>query len=223
LSAVEVRCSGCRLPAVLCMCALLPQLATRTRVVLVMHRNEERKPTNSGLLAARCLVHSEVLLRGCIGQPEPRWIDDPARQPLLLFPHPEARPLDELAASSRPLTLIVPDGTWRQAAKVSQRMPGLDGVPYATLPAGPPSGYRLRATEKGRLSTMEAIARALGIVEGAAVRQALEQVFAVMVARLLWLRGSLPSAQVRGGIPEPALADDPRGRPGSVLARPRAL
>jgi hypothetical protein len=64
---------------------------------------------------------------------------------------------------------------------------------------------------------MEAIARALGVVEGAAVREALERVFRVMVDRLLWLRGSLPSAQVRGGIPERALAADPRGRPGSVL------
>jgi DTW domain-containing protein YfiP len=182
-----------------------------------MHRNEERKPTNSGLLAARCLVHSEVLLRGRIGQPEPRWVDDPARQPLLLFPHPQARPIDDFARSTPPLTLIVPDGTWRQAAKVPHRMPGLDGVPYARLPPGPPSSYRLRATETGRLSTMEAIARALGVVEGAAVREALERVFRVMVDRLLWLRGSLPSAQVGGGIPERALADDPRGRRGSVL------
>jgi DTW domain-containing protein YfiP len=217
---VELRCSSCRLPDVLCVCALLPRLETRTRLVLIIHRNEERKPTNSGLLATRCLVHSDVMVRGLLGQPEPRWQDDPARQALLLFPHPRAIPIGHFAASPRPPTLIVPDGTWRQAAKVPRRVAGLGDLPYVTLPAGVLSSYRLRAQdEPGRVSTMEAIACALGVLEGAAVRQALERVFRVMVERTLWLRGSLPSAQVTGGIPERALANDPRGRPGSVLVR----
>jgi DTW domain-containing protein YfiP len=217
---VELRCSCCRLPEVLCVCALLPRLATRTHLVLIIHRNEERKPTNSGLLATRCLVHSEVLVRGLHGQPEPRWHDDATRQGLLLFPHPQALPIGHFAASPRPLTLIVPDGTWRQAAKVPRRVAGLGELPYVTLPPGVPTIYRLRAQPgAGRLSTMEAIACALGVLEGAAVREALERVLRLMVERTLWLRGVLPTGQVTGGIPERALANDPRGRPGSVLAR----
>ena len=48
----------------LCICALLPRLATRTRVVLVVHQLEANKPTNTGLLAARCLANSTVVYRG---------------------------------------------------------------------------------------------------------------------------------------------------------------
>lgn len=216
---VEARCPRCRMHDVLCVCELIPKLATRTRLVLVIHRIEERKPTNTGLLATRCLPNSEVLLRGVMDSPEPCFVDDPERQPLLLFPHEKAVPITEFARSPRPVTLIVPDGTWRQASKVPQRVPGLAGVPCVTLPPDAPTIYRLRAEfHAGRLATLEAIARALGILDGAEVRQAMERVFRVMVERTLWLRGTLPSSQVTGGIPERALANDPRGGPAAVLA-----
>jgi len=220
---VASRCHHCRMHEVLCVCDLIPRLPTRTRLVLVIHRNEERKPTNTGLLATRCLPNSEVLLRGLADQSEPRPVVDPERQPLLLFPHDKAIPISDFARSSRPVTLIVPDGTWRQAAKVRQRVPGLRDVPLVTLPAEAPTSYRLRAAyHAGRLSTLEGIARALGILEGAHVRQGLERVFRVMVERTLWLRGTLPSDQVTGGIPERALANDPRCGPSAVLADYRA-
>jgi DTW domain-containing protein YfiP len=211
---VEARCRLCRMHQLLCVCDLLPRLETRTRVVLVIHKKEERKPTNSGLLATRCLSNSEVLVRGRMGQPEPDFAAHPERQLLLLFPHETAVPIGDFAQSSRPVTLIVPDGTWRQAAKVSHRLPGLGGAPYVTLPPDAPTLYRLRAElHQGRLATLEAIARALGILEGAEVRQALERIFRVMVERTLWMRGALRAEEVTGGIPERALADDPRGGP----------
>jgi DTW domain-containing protein YfiP len=209
---VEARCRLCRMHQLLCVCDLVPCLPTRTRVVLVIHKKEARKPTNSGLLAARCLPNSEILVRGRIGQPEPTFEPDPERQSLLLFPHESAVPIDRFAHS--PVTLIVPDGTWRQAAKVSHRLPGLGGAPYVTLPPDAPTVYRLRAElHQGRLATLEAIARALGILEGAEVRHALERIFRVVVERTLWMRGALRADEVTGGIPERALADDPRGGP----------
>ena len=58
------RCPECRLHRTLCLCALIPRLVTRTKVVLVMHDLELRKPTNTGTLAARCLPNSSVLVRG---------------------------------------------------------------------------------------------------------------------------------------------------------------
>jgi DTW domain-containing protein YfiP len=211
---VEGRCPLCRMHQVLCVCALLPTLPTRTRLVLVIHRFEERKPTNSGLLAARCLPNSQVLIRGGIDREEPRFVDDPERQALLLFPHERAVPITQYAQSPRPVTLIVPDGTWRQASKVANRLPGLDDVPYVTLPPDEPTRYQLRSEyHAGRLATLEAIARALGILDGVEVRRGLEHIFRVMVDRTLWMRGAIATERVTGGIPEAALLDDPRGGP----------
>ena len=64
------------------------------------------------------------------------------------------------------------------------------------------------------LATLEAIARALEILEGDAgpeIKRAMLSVFRVMVERTLWFRGKLRDHEVSGGIPEAALANDPRG------------
>ena len=67
-------------------------------------------------------------------------------------------------------------------------------LPRLALPPGPPSVYQLRVEpfEHG-LATFEAIARALGILEGRDVQAALEKAFRLMVQRTLITRGR-PSA-----------------------------
>jgi DTW domain-containing protein YfiP len=133
---------------------------------------------------------------------------------LLLFPFEGAldlRTFAGVAGEARPITLVVPDGTWRQASKVRNRVPGLRDVPCVTLPMDAPSKYRLRAEAHGTgLATIEAIARAMGILEGLHVRRALEHVFHAMVERTLWSRGELDDHEVTGGIPEGAERHDPR-------------
>ena len=58
-----VRCRRCHLHDSLCVCALLPRLETRTRLYLLIHLFEARKPSNTGLLAAECLPNHRVVLR----------------------------------------------------------------------------------------------------------------------------------------------------------------
>jgi DTW domain-containing protein len=129
----------------------------------------------------------------------------------LVYPSEGARSLTEFAESSRPLTLIVPDGNWRRAFKVRTRVPELCDVPCVTLPPGPPSIYRLRAEAHGHgLATVEAVARALGILEGPEVQHAIEHVFRVMVERTLWARGAIQTQHVTDGIPDGAMRHDPR-------------
>jgi DTW domain-containing protein len=211
------RCDRCRMHDSLCVCSLIPTLATRTRLMLVIHRVEVRKPTNTGKLAAHCLVNSEIVVRGHEDRPTPPFVADPSTQPVFLFPHEDAVPLDRFARSEKPVTLIVPDGTWRQASKVRARVPGFRDVPCVTLPREEPSIYRLRfeAHDHG-LSTIEAIARAMGVLEGPHVRAAIERVFRAMVERTLWSRGDLDDAEVTGGIPAGAMRHDPSS---GVLAR----
>jgi DTW domain-containing protein YfiP len=201
------RCPDCCLHRSLCLCDLVPRVTTRTRVVLVMHQLELNKPTNTGRLAVRCLPNSEVLVRG--RDADHRTPVPFPGLPLLLYPHAGAEPLERWRDSDRPVTLIVPDGTWRQAARVRGRVPGLDAVPCVALPPVD-SGYRLRqAARPGRLSTMEAIARALGVLEGPAVEEPLAHLLRVMVDRTLWTNGRLSAEAVTGGIPEGVQSHDP--------------
>jgi DTW domain-containing protein YfiP len=176
----------------LCICALISPIETRTRLVLIIHRREDRKPTNTGRLAAACLSNSQVLVRGHAASPTPPFRWEPSTQPLFLFPDPDAIPIAQFARSERPVTLIVPDGNWRQAAKVRARVPGLGDVPCVSLEPDAPTTYRLRhETRDQGLATIEAISRAFGVLEGTHVRVALERVFHAMVERTLRSRGQL--------------------------------
>ncbi len=213
----SLRCKRCSMHGSLCVCSLIPTLETRTRLMLVIHRVEARKPTNTGQLAAHCLPNSEIIVRGHEDRPTPPFVPDPRTQPVFLFPHEDALSIEDFARSQKPVTLIVPDGTWRQASKVRARVPGVRDVPCARLPLEEPSIYRLRSEAHPHgLATIEAIARAMGILEGEGVRRAIERVFRAMVDRTLWSRGDLDGQEVTGGVPTGAMRHDPSS---GVLAR----
>jgi DTW domain-containing protein YfiP len=189
-------------------------LPCRTRVVLVLHQLEARKTSNTGHLALRCLPNSDVVIRGHVGgegreaPPRPAtaypWTD-PSYTPVLLFPHEDARPISHWRDATLAPMLIIPDGTWPQAIRARRRVPGLDELPCATLPPGPPSAYRLRTDPRpGHVSTLEAIARALAILEAPEVGAHLEAFQRIAVERTLWSRGKLAAAEVTGGIPHAA-------------------
>jgi DTW domain-containing protein len=206
----ERRCSRCRLHQTLCICALIPRIETRTRLVVFVHRREHKKPTNTGRLATLCLPNSEVVVRGEATPGLLAFPPEPGRLQLLLFPDEGATPLAGLATPDRPVTLVVPDGNWRQAARMRKRIPGLSDLTCVSLPGDRPSPYPLRSeTHPQGLSTLEAIARAMGILEGQEVQRALERALELMASRTLWARGTLATADVPGGIPEGVMRHDP--------------
>ncbi len=197
------RCPACALHTALCMCPLVTPLPVRTRVIIVQHVAESGRSSNSGRLAPLTLRGAELRVRGRPGAPlDPEGLVDPARRVCLLYPLPGAPVLAPAPADPRPVTLLVPDGNWRQARKLVQRVPALRDAAKVRLPPGPPSRYRLRShPDPDRIATFEAIARALGALEGPAVQARLERWFDVFVERTLWTRGDLPAAAVTGGIP----------------------
>jgi DTW domain-containing protein len=217
------RCATCRMHGTLCICGLTPRLATRARLTLLIHHREVYKPTNTGFLATQCLQRSSVEIIGARDRPATMPRVEPHEQPVLLFPADDAVSIETYASSDRPVVLLVPDGTWRQAAKMRKRVPGLSAVPCVGLPEVQRTQYRLRSEHHvGGLATFEAIAAALRVLEGeggAALEQELLAVFNVMVARTLWLRGALRDDEVTGGLPDAAREANPR----SVAAarRPR--
>jgi DTW domain-containing protein YfiP len=213
---LAIPCSSCRLPAPLCVCSLLPSLSTsRTRLIVVVPSAEARKPSNTGQLAARCVEGSTVRRVRKGSGPIPAPAIHPEELPLVLFPAADAVPITAYADSPRRLALIVPDGSWSQARHLQRHGP-LRHHACVTLPALGPSEYRLREEPQvDGLATLEAIARALRILEGGArgevIASAMLDVFRVMVERTLWFRGKLRDHEVTGGIPPAAVADDPRG------------
>jgi len=205
------RCAVCRMQLELCLCAGVVKLDLATRVVLVMHHREVAKTTGTGRLPLMLLRNSERHLYGEEGAPlDLRELHGQGRRVLVLFPGEGATPLTPalVARDRRPVTLVVPDGNWRQASRAARRIPGLAEAEPVVLPPGPPSRYRLRQEPKpGGLATCEAVARALGVLESTAVQHELEALFERMVERTLATRnqpaGGLECEAGRVAAPHP--------------------
>ncbi|KAF0218872.1 MAG: DTW domain-containing [Geobacteraceae bacterium] len=187
------RCRRCRMHVQLCICRSIPRYPLDTRLVLVMHRREHTKTTATGPLALEALPNSELRIHG--HQDRPLDFSDlniPERRTLLLYPGEDVPILTRslLDRDSRPVTLVVPDGNWRQAARMGRRLPGLEHAEMVRLPEGPRTGWGIRRESHTEgLATFEAIARALGIIESPAVQAGMEDLFRLMVQRTLQARG----------------------------------
>lgn len=187
------RCPRCRLHLQLCICRSIPCYPLATRLVLVMHHREQIKPTATGPLALAALPNSELRIHGL--QESPLDLSDlqvPDRRTLLLYPGEEAPILSRsfIEQDPRPVTLVVPDGNWRQASRMGRRLPGLDHAAMVRLPEGPQTEWGIRHEPHPQgLATFEAIARALGIIESPAVQAGMEDLFHLMVQRTLQSRG----------------------------------
>jgi len=193
----------------LCLCAELVPRTSATRVVVVRTPREREQLTNSGRLVPLALADAALHEREGLAATE---FADPARRTVLLFPSPVSVELAPDPLDPRPVTLVVPDGTWRATRRMVAREPALATLPRVTLPPGPPTRYRLRTHPNAHcLATLEAIARALGLLEGPALEQHLTRLFLMFVERTLWSRGVIRAEDVTGGVPERTL--NPSARP----------
>ena len=163
----------------------------RTRLCVVVHYREAGKTTNTGTVAARLVEGSSVIVHSQAYQPAPEP-DFSGRRPLVLFPSEQAEVLTAEHGRDLPVTLVVPDGSWSQARRMHRRVSWMSKLAHVTLPPSERrTAYLLRRSDReGGLATMEAIARALGILEGEAVENELERVFGLLVTRTLAARGT---------------------------------
>ncbi|AIR91743.1 tRNA-uridine aminocarboxypropyltransferase [Pseudomonas cremoricolorata] len=161
------RCGRCQRPLSHCLCALIPYLPSRTRVLLLQHASEAGHALNTARLASLGLANAQLEV-GEVFEDLSRWLSDPAYRPVLLFPGEQACALDSsMASSGKPLLLVVPDGTWRKARKLLYLNPALAELPRVTLAQVSESRYRVRkAPQTGALSTVEAVVQALNALEG---------------------------------------------------------
>ena len=186
-------CNGCGLHKNLCICAEIPRLNLRTKLSLIVHYKELKRTTNTGALAVKALVNSEMRVRG-EGR-EPLDLSDLLTSDyntLLFYPSEDAVELtaEMIAHDSRPVQLIVPDGNWRQASKVHIRHQELKSLPRVMIKAPNTDKYHLRAeTTAEGMATLQAIACALGVIEGEAVKKELQNLYNLKLTRTLQGRG----------------------------------
>lgn len=153
-----------------CFCDKLNLIKLGTKVSFIMFRKEVNLPSNTAHVALKSLENSQNFERGHHGfSLEPNFINQYEYHPLFLFPAEDAVELTPklLMEIDKPINLIIPDGTWRQAKKIHRREPLLESVQQVKITPSTKSIYPLRRQkfEEG-LCTYEAMAQALKIIEG---------------------------------------------------------
>ncbi|HEY6077917.1 MAG TPA: tRNA-uridine aminocarboxypropyltransferase [Polyangiaceae bacterium] len=211
-------CAGCARPAVVCLCASIRRVPTRTRVVILQHPRERDVPINTAKLVELQLERAERHVGIKLSElPALRArLSDPAAPAILLYPSEGSRDLAQHPPPG-PVTLCVLDGTWWQAKKLFQQNPELAALPRYALAPSAPSRYRIRREpELHCVSTIEAIGQALELLEqGDFDREALLRPFEAMVehqlayatqgsARHLAARGRPKRSHVARGLLEQA-------------------
>ncbi len=181
------RCPVCWVKQEHCVCPLVPQVPTRTRVLFVRHEREAAKSTGTARIAQLALPHHALVSYGDVPtEADAALAAMDLAGAAVLFPAepPAPWPLEP------PRTLVIIDGTWRQARKMMKKLPALAHLPRLALPPKPEPVLRLReGTLEGGRSTLEAVADALRTWEGAAVADPLDALHAAYVERVFRARG----------------------------------
>jgi DTW domain-containing protein YfiP len=179
---------------------------------LLQHPRERDMPIGTARMATLCLPNAE-LHEGV------RWGDEALDRvlrvgeggppPVLLYPGEGAVDVMQHPPAG-PVTLVVVDGTWWQARKLVRESPRLAALPrYAFIPPRP-SEYRIRKEPaESCVSTLEALAHVLGVLEGDAARfDALLVPFRAMIDTQIACARELHGARERHAKKGPR----PRGR-----------
>ncbi len=184
---VDRRCPTCRLAQHLCLCAELPTIPTRVRVLMIRHFKEKHKGSNSARLVdlslPKCTLRdygerdSSLDLEGLSGPGV-----------ALLFPSDGGKTLPPSEVN----TLVVVDGTWSQARRMMNRIPGLVTLPRLDVAIHATERVRMRRSPvPGRVSTAEAVAHALDLLEGPGTGAPLMALYETQVRRVWQARGRM--------------------------------
>lgn len=184
-------CQHCHFPSNVCLCDVLKPVTSRSAVWVLQHPSETDHGKNSARLLPLMLDKAQIV----VGETEADFADLRAQiqlqglAPVLVYPAEEGERVYTPSASpagEANQVLLLLDGTWRKALKMYHLNPWLQALPKLALSPEKPSAYRIRkARRPDSLSTLEAAAEALTLLEPQLDVSALYEVFDAMVSRRL--------------------------------------
>lgn len=181
-------CSRCYLKLPQCICSWLPNVETNTEILIIRHITEQHVMSNTGRLAALILPRCRIVEFG----PELPFAETTLTDGVswLLYPGKRATPV-----GPKPTRLVVLDASFRRAKRMYKRIDSIRNLPELAIPAPLVVPERLRQPPRADgMSTIEAIAAGLSLVESANIGSVLMQAYAEFVRR-----ADIAHGRVRGG------------------------
>jgi DTW domain-containing protein len=199
-----VRCQSCQLAIKSCICNWRYEVEISCEFVLLMHREELFKPTNTGRLIADMFPKQTHAF--CWHRTEPdekllAMLNDPCRLNLIVFPDDSTA--DEMIRSvtideafihthqNKIITFILLDGTWKQSGRMFHLSRWLDNISCLALPDVTTKSYAMRKSHlENYLSTAEAAAICLDLLEENFSADVLRDYFEIFNLHYLATRGN---------------------------------
>lgn len=189
-------CTRCLRASAVCLCAGIRPFTTFFQVVLLQHPKERKNSIGTARFTHLSLTGSR-LIAGSEFESDPEItaiLDDPGNYPTVLFPGDNAMNVAEArdaflagipaGKDGRPrrLVVFVIDGTWSQARGMIRKSPRLAALPRVSFTLDRPSQYKVRRQPREFcLSTVEAVARLVNLLDPAAPTETLIETFARVV------------------------------------------
>ena len=185
LSTPGGRCERCHVRPDLCLCGEIKPIHTQTRIVFVRHQLESKRSSGTARIALLALPDAQLVE---YGRPDAEALLSPlaADGAALLYPDPGT------PCEFTPRTIVLVDGSWSQARHMVQKLPTLRRLPRLALPPAPDLPRLREAPRPGAMSTLEALSRAIGLIEGADAARPLEALCRLHVERALAAKGLRP-------------------------------
>lgn len=183
----QIRCEGCGLIPERCLCRQLARVRLPWRLLVLQHRRETRKPTNTARLLVRAVEDASLVTVATRERPwTPELLGPSGERRVLLFPAPDAAVVtpEELRSWREvPTCVVLVDGTWRQAGRIARREEGVAVLPRFQIPPGGPSRWPVRrAPRPDQLSTFETLVRLVALDPELDAERELESAFRTLVA-----------------------------------------
>eukprot|EP01135_Chromosphaera_perkinsii_P009996 Nk52_evm31s1992 gene=Nk52_evmTU31s1992 len=179
-------CEACARPKRVCLCAFYPEkfyALQRTRVFILMHPHEIKRPFRSAELVRRCLGDAQCVIcvhrrfsRSIVKDKFPelyKVLTEQMKNTCVLFPGKNATTIKEYASNYRnsasgkqTLNVIVIDGTWKFAQEMLKTSEEIMGLSRVIVSPEAKSEYviHMQPDEEG-VCTLEAIAYCLRDLE----------------------------------------------------------
>lgn len=184
-------CPRCYQRREICLCPLLPSVLTKTQFLILRHVWEAERPSNTGRLAALAMPNARIIPCGGGTRTGLKPLDEDMLQvpgTWLLWPD-GTETSKKISDSTPPVRIAVIDATWQQARRLFSTTPALRALPRLALPEPIRSRDRLRQQHRpDGMSTIEAVAAAVAMMEGTEAARPLEELYDELVRRPAALR-----------------------------------
>lgn len=149
-------CFDCFRPHSHCVCNFIPPFAAHCNTLILQHPHERKKYYSTVKLLSKAVTNL-TLLRGLEFDATALENKLHGQKPYLLYPSADAIDCTDVTLDSGN-TVIVIDGTWREAQKIIFRNRFLTALPCLSFKSPITSKYRIRKQPKaGYLSTLESL------------------------------------------------------------------